>query len=256
MANWLLRAYCFVLVLLFVNINKLLFVIIRSTNDTFVLVVVYFQMTGLFTIVVGAVIQSSYHHYENFVGENFWTAPILMIIVGTLIFVISFLGCCGALRESSWMILTFSVFLLLIFLTEFGIGIAGYIKHGELPAILERQFNRTMDDYANSVEAQHAWSLLQGELECCGINGPKDWVKIYVNTTVPSTCCHLLPEKVKQCTSAYASQEGCYPKLLKFLDNKSLLLGGVGIGIALVQLVGVIFSCALSKAFRENYETV
>lgn len=154
------------------------------------------------------------------------------------------------------MILTFSVFLFLIFITEIGIGIAGYIKHGELPAILESQFNKTMDDYANSVEAQHAWSLVQGELECCGIQGPTDWRPIFKNKTVPAMCCHLLPDNVKQCTTEYASKIGCLPKLLQFLDTKSLLLGGVGIGIALIQLIGVIFACCLSRAFRENYETV
>ena len=122
-------------------------------------------MTGLFTIVIGAVIQSSYKHYENFVGENFVTGPIVMIIVGSLIFTISFLGCCGALRESSWMICTFSVFLTLVFIVEIAIGIAGYIKHAELQGILEQQFNKTMDDFANSIEAQHAWSLVQGEME-------------------------------------------------------------------------------------------
>jgi CD63 antigen len=122
-------------------------------------------MTGLFTIVIGAIIQSSYHHYENFIGESFWTAPLVLIFVGSLIFIISFLGCCGALRESSWMILTFSVFLMLIFLTEIGIGVAGYIKHTHIQNILERQFNKTLDDYTTSIEAQHAWSLVQGEME-------------------------------------------------------------------------------------------
>lgn len=216
----------------------------------------FFQLTGLFTIIIGAVIQSSYHHYENFIGETFWTAPILLMAVGTMIFVISFIGCCGALRESSWMILTFSVFLLVIFVTEIGIGVAGYIKHGELPGILEKQFNKTLDDYANSVEAQHAWSLLQGELECCGIKDASDWRPIFKNKTVPAMCCHLLPESIKHCTTDHASKIGCLPRLLQFLDNKSLLLGGVGIGIALVQLLGVIFACCLSRAFRENYETV
>lgn len=121
--------------------------------------------------------------------------------VGSLIFVISFFGCCGALRESSWMILTFSVFLTLVFVTEIGIGVAGYIKHGELPGILEKQFNKTMEDYTNSVEAQHAWSLVQGELECCGIHGPTDWRPIFKNKTVPAMCCHILPEGVKHCTT-------------------------------------------------------
>lgn len=122
-------------------------------------------MTGLFTIIIGAVVQSSYHHYENFIGQTFWSVPIVLMIVGSLIFIISFLGCCGALRESSCMIMTFSVFLLLIFLTELGIGIAGYAKHSELRSILENRFNKTLEDYETSTEAQRAWSLLQGELE-------------------------------------------------------------------------------------------
>lgn len=46
------------------------------------------------------------------------------------------------------------------------------------------------------------------------------------------------------------------PKLFNLLNNKALILGGVGIGIALTQLVGVIFACCLSTAFRRNYETV
>jgi CD63 antigen len=90
----------------------------------------------------------------------------------------------------------------------------------------------------------------------CGIYGPGDWKPIFKNKTVPSTCCHMLPVNVKHCEVKYASDEGCYPKLLQFLDRKSLMLGGVGVGIAIVQLLGVIFACALSKAFRENYETV
>jgi CD63 antigen len=87
------------------------------------------------------------------------------MIVGSMIFIISFLGCCGALRESSCLILTFSVFLMLVFITEIGIGVAGYIKHAELPGILERHFNRTLEDYTTSIEAQQAWSLVQGELQ-------------------------------------------------------------------------------------------
>lgn len=93
-------------------------------------------------------------------------------------------------------------------------------------------------------------------LHSCGIQGPADWKKIFNNKTLPSTCCHLIPEGFKNCTAQYASQDGCLPKLLNFLDSKSLLLGVAGIGIAIVQLIGVIFACALSKAFREHYETV
>lgn len=150
----------------------------------------------------------------------------------------------------------FSVFLVIVFLVEIGIGIAGYLKHDELPAILESGFNKTLEDYTSSIEAQHAWALVQGELKCCGIKGASDWKPIFINNTVPASCCSQMPVHVNQCSSEFASKMGCMPMLFNLLDSKSLLLGGVGIGIALIQLVGVFFACCLSRAFRENYETV
>lgn len=82
-------------------------------------------------------------------------------MVGALAFLIAFVGCCGAVKESSCMVLTFSVFLVVIFLCEIGIGIAGYIKHGQLNAILEKGFNQTMIDYEENVDA---WKLIQSEV--------------------------------------------------------------------------------------------
>lgn len=76
-------------------------------------------------------------------------------------FVIAFLGCCGAVRESSCMVLTFSICLILIFLFEIGIGIAGYSKHDHLPDILEEGFNHTLKEYKSNEEA---WKIIQTEV--------------------------------------------------------------------------------------------
>lgn len=57
---------------------------------------------------VGAVILARYYHYYSFVGETFWSAPLALIIVGAVVFIIAFVGCCGAAKESSWMTLAVS----------------------------------------------------------------------------------------------------------------------------------------------------
>lgn len=49
-------------------------------------------------------------------------------------------------------------------MAEIGIGIAGYVKHGELEGILEKGFNKTLENYNKSTDAQHAWALVQGEV--------------------------------------------------------------------------------------------
>lgn len=40
--------------------------------------------------------------------------PIALIVLGCIIFVISFFGCCGAIRESQCMVTTYAIFLLLL----------------------------------------------------------------------------------------------------------------------------------------------
>uniref|UniRef100_A0A2M4AUK4 Tetraspanin n=2 Tax=Anopheles triannulatus TaxID=58253 RepID=A0A2M4AUK4_9DIPT len=215
-----------------------------------------FAITGGIVVITGTVIQSYYYHYSNFVGESFWTAPIVLIVIGSIIFVVACFGCCGAAKESPCMIITFSIFLGVVFLVEIGIGVAGYYKHEQLSGILEKGFNKTLESYPNDKGAQEAWNLVQSEMQCCGINGPEDWEPIYKNDTVPRACCHRMPVGVNKCTREYASTEGCFSKLSNFLGSKSLILAGIGIGLAIVQLIAVLLACCLYGSFRRQYETV
>jgi len=229
-----------------------------SCGMAFVKYLVYFfnflfAVSGLILLSVGAVILARYYHYYNFVGETFWSAPIALIVVGAIVILIAFVGCCGAAKESSWMTLTFSVLLAFIFLTELGVGIAGYVKHSELRETLDDQFNSTLMSFTNSSDSKLAWKKIQTELKCCGVNGPEDWKPLYRNDTVPASCCEPGRET---CTRLSARPEGCKEKLYGLLDESALLLGFVGLGIAGVQLLGVCLGCCLSRGFKENYEAV
>lgn len=51
-----------------------------------------------------------------------WT-PIVLIVIGSIILVISFFGCCGAIRESTCMIMTYSSFLMVMLLIKVAIGV-------------------------------------------------------------------------------------------------------------------------------------
>lgn len=176
------------------------------------------------------------------------------------------------------MAVQFSIFLVIIFLTEIGIGIAGYVMHGQLKTLMADGFNSTMNDYEHHTLE---WKLLQAELECCGANGPTDWQQH--NITLPAVCCKELPADQKDCDLQHAFVEGCMPKLLHEFESKSLILAAVGVGVALIQvrfvkvllrilviilylffcilfralqLIGVAYACCLVRAFRRNYETV
>lgn len=106
-----------------------------------------------------------------------------MIVIGDIIFVVAFLGCCGALQENACMIrsvsdvdsfgfgllslsLTFIPFqyaicLIIIITFEIGIGVAGFVKRQELSDVLNRGFNQTLTHYKDN---EIAWKFVQTEV--------------------------------------------------------------------------------------------
>lgn len=218
-----------------------------------------FAITGIVFIAVGTVILVVYSGYNNFMDRWFFAAPVLMIVVGTVVFIVSFFGCCGAVKENHCMIITFSVLLLLIFALELGAGIAGYMMRAEVRSMVESRLNTTMEDYSTKDDIRKSWDIMQHDLECCGMNGPSDWsmTGVFADNTVPLSCCREVAEGSKcdvNSVSVYAS--GCMGKLRDAIEHNVLILGGVGIGIAIVQLMGVIFACCLARSIRREYETV
>ena len=85
-----------------------------------------FLITGLALIITGCVIQGVYSNYLDFLGDSFFNTPVLLVVVGCIIFFVTFFGCCGAIKEHHGMTLAFSVFLALILIIELGAGIASY----------------------------------------------------------------------------------------------------------------------------------
>ena len=88
------------------------------------------QLSGLFLIVTGGVVQGAYSQYLDFLGDQFFSTPVFLVIVGCVIFFVAFFGCCGAIKENHCMTFTFAILLGIIFLMEIGAGIAAYrLKH-------------------------------------------------------------------------------------------------------------------------------
>lgn len=193
---------------------------------------------------------------QTFADDSLSVTPILLIVVGAIVFVIAFFGCCGAIKKSPCMILTFFVLLIIVFAMEIGIGVGAYLKYGHLEQVLEKGFQNTLETYETSLDSRHAWDLIQGELNCCGVNGPSDWMRVYQNGSLPRDCCTVMPLDMKECTVMYAQPNGCLPELLQLLQTKPLVIGGIAVGVALLQLLAMCFSCCLSRSFCHKYDSV
>lgn len=66
-----------------------------------------FQVGGILMVVAGALVVSGYNTYEHVVNLDAYKAPpIILIVVGSAVFLIAFMGCCGVLRENNCMMMT------------------------------------------------------------------------------------------------------------------------------------------------------
>ncbi|MBN3271773.1 CD63 protein, partial [Polyodon spathula] len=144
---------------------------------------------GIALIVIGIMVQMSLHKTLMITNASASGAPIVIIVVGVVIFFIAFFGCCGAWKESYCMVTMFAVLLTLIFLVEIAAAIAGYIFKDKVKDVFSTALEDSMKKYNQSADFREAVDTIQADFHCCGSNNYTDWFNIRHNNSVPDSCC-------------------------------------------------------------------
>nr|XP_048303778.1 tetraspanin-17 isoform X2 [Myodes glareolus] len=124
----------------------------------------------------------------------------LFVVVGGVMSVLGFAGCIGALRENTFLLQFFSVFLGLIFFLELATGILAFVFKDWIRDQLNLFINSNVKAYRDDIDLQNLIDFAQEYWSCCGARGPNDWnLNIYFNCTdsnpsrercgVPFSCC-------------------------------------------------------------------
>lgn len=210
---------------------------------------VVFAIVGIALIGIGAYIQIQAKEYLDFLSDNYLNTPIFIIIVGCVIFVVAFFGCCGAANESACMIYTYSLLITLLLIAQVGAAIAAYALKGELKSEIKDKMESGMSNYGKDGHdgVTNAWNVLQHDLSCCGVNSYKDW-----NDTIPESCCKV---ETAGCAKEVENinQSGCFNEFEQKFTGNIAIIGGAALGFGAIQLVGVLFSCYLAKRVRSGH---
>jgi CD63 antigen len=218
-------------------------------------------LAGLILVGVGIAIQTAFKKYFLFFGEQANSAAIFLIIIGFIVLVVSFFGCCGAYKENHCMIVTFAVLLGAVFILEVSAAIAAFVLRYEVETIVRLHVASSFAEYNNDPSVKNVWEELQQHLECCGADNFTDWETnpVYSNSSsVPDACC---VKQTKNCGKGVFDTKnfdnifsgGCTAALLELGRNKIYILGGVALGLAFLQIFGVIIACCLAAAVRKEY---
>ncbi|XP_061524684.1 tetraspanin-5-like isoform X3 [Phycodurus eques] len=130
----------------------------------------------------------------------------LFMVVGGVMFILGFAGCIGALRENTFLLKFFSVFLGIIFFLELTAGILAFVFKDWIKDQLNLFINNNIRAYRDDIDLQNLIDFTQ-EYD----SEQKDYINV----------------------------KGCVPQFEKWLQDNLTLVAGIFIGVALLQIFGI-----------------
>ncbi|XP_078715149.1 CD151 antigen-like isoform X2 [Lampetra fluviatilis] len=188
-----------------------------------------FWLTGAGVMAVGVWTLVEKGDYLSLLASStFATTAYILILAGSVVMLTGLLGCCAVVRERRGCLAAYCGLLLLIFLLEVIAGILAY--------------------------------LYRQQFKCCGSHDwndwqRSDWVKVAAaeGRLVPDSCCK---SPTTHCgrrdhpSNINRVEGGCITKLEVILQEHLLLIGAVGIGVACLQVLGMILTCCLYRSIK------
>nr|XP_019934563.1 PREDICTED: CD151 antigen-like isoform X2 [Paralichthys olivaceus] len=231
---------------------------------------ILFWLAGGAVLAVGVWTLMEKSDYISLLNSSFYSASAyILIVAGVIVIVTGIIGCCATLKEMKSLLVVYLILLLCIFLLEVIAGVLAYINYQEcfpfcyqLDEELRQNLKVTMQQkYQQPGEESvtQAVDRLHQEFKCCGSNNYSDWRdSVWIRAAdnrqlVPDSCCKtpsVLCGRRDHPSNIYKG--GCILKLEDFILSQLYILGAVGIGIAFLQLVGMMFTCCLYRNLKED----
>ncbi|XP_003798997.1 tetraspanin-8 [Otolemur garnettii] len=146
-------------------------------------------------------------------GLNPYVAVNILIAVGSIIMVLGFLGCCGAIKESRCMLLLFFIGLLLILILQVVAGILG--------------------------------ATFKTEFKCCGlVSGAADWGNNFEQNSKSCECSGTADTCVSY-QQKLVYKQPCSSLIKDLMAKHIIVVIGIAFGLAVVEILGLVFSMVL-----------
>lgn len=205
-----------------------------------------FWALGCALLVIGVYLKLEYKSLNDISEDNFGLWMYGLIVVGSVIFVISFLGCCGTLMQSNNMLMLYFMLLILLVFGQIGCGIWAYLIRNNIFDDLDVGLQNAVAKYNNTkgdgqdTEVKEAIDSIQTIFACCGHGGRADYTG-----NPPRSCCPLTEEDLPHCTEETYFSVGCRDKIPEEI-KKNFWLIGVILGVLLfLEVAGLSAGCYL-----------
>ncbi|XP_076819904.1 CD63 antigen-like [Clavelina lepadiformis] len=241
------------------------------------------MLSALIAIIGGVVVKINLGSYLNHLAvgnlktatEFLATAPIVFIILGCFITVISLLGCCGAHLENLFLLKVYKVTLLLVLSALAVTAALTFTFKSSVQQALFIALTNFFHTYNNTREVM---DLIQTNIDCCGVNSSLDWNYndiwkeraqeisdrdnlILGTSPVPDSCCidieagcGLANSAEDVSTGIYT--DGCAGKFWNYLSANGDTIGISGLVVAAILLCSIVFTCFVINYVDESGDFV
>lgn len=234
---------------------------------------VSFWLAAVLILVVGVYIMvEKKDAYQNLSDFSFDPA-VLFVALGGALFIITFIGCLGALRENTFMLSCYAYIVGFLLLIEIACGVLGFVFRVKVEEEITVKLNEAILLYRdpNKPDLQLVIETTQTEFKCCGVTSYADWeANIYFNCSspgpeacgVPRTCCKNANDINSQCgfgvgRMEYTEREskihttGCLTTALDWLRANLITIGVASFSILFLQIVTIWLATSLRRQVAE-----
>ncbi|XP_072047759.1 CD151 antigen-like [Amphiura filiformis] len=243
----------------------------------FIVNLIFWLYTGIAYLGVGiwvSVDRTTIEFLQLFDDPLFRAVGFAAIAIGGIVTILGFLGCFGACHESKWMLWTYFVVVLILFLAEVVCLALTFAYQSEVETFVSSKLDESIqENYGKEgFEGEsRAIDQLQISLECCGNSNFTNWStsRWYLtseidNQRLPCSCCIGYSQTSSAvceglCQNPFTEQQsdsryekGCYDALHEKIIENIWIIGGNLIGVVILQVLLMIFSVILLRNIDED----
>ncbi|KAM9313398.1 tetraspanin-7-like [Gastrophryne carolinensis] len=231
-----------------------------------------FWVAGLAMLTVGIWAKISLENYLALSTNSYPNTSVILLASGAAVLLWGFLGCFSAAVEKRCLLRTYGLFQVAVLLAGLAAGLSALFYRRDITEGFQSGLRNAVLSYAEDEEKADALDAIQKALHCCGVHSYHDWLESpwsleqqnpplgQSNGSVPSSCCQTR----RGCRNSPLvheapgiNREGCFKKVCDFVSDNMFYIATVALGMALMQVVGIILSYLLAnKIPRQIPETV
>ncbi|XP_073935138.1 tetraspanin-15 isoform X1 [Castor canadensis] len=156
-----------------------------------------FWLIGALVLSVGIYAEVERQKYKTL--ESAFLAPaIILILLGVVMFIVSFIGVLASLRDNLCLLQAFMFILGICLIMELIGGVVALIFRNQTIDFLNENIRKGLENYYDDLDFKNIMDFVQKQFKCCGGEDYRDWSKNQYHDCsapgplacgVPYTCC-------------------------------------------------------------------